>query len=98
MQLYEWVDKRGHGEIARLCRESGVSNTTIHEAIRRAPISRYPIAKAISDATGGAVTPAELLAPENPTEPSWKKYRRTGETPKRTRGRRKSSPGSRAAK
>lgn len=95
MQLSHWVEKQGRGAISRIWRESGVSCSTIYEALRGAPISRYPVAKAISDATGGAVSIDELFAPANATEPSWKKAKRGkgANTHQPTRARRGSSQG-----
>jgi hypothetical protein len=75
MLLSEWYKREGRGSLTRLHRRTGVSYSTIHEALRGVPISRHPIAKALSEGTDGAVGVDDLTSPPNPAEPSWKRKR-----------------------
>jgi hypothetical protein len=64
MKLKEWIDRQPgdtRTEVyARLAEESGVSLQTISSVDRGMLLKSYPRAKAISEATGGAVTVEEL--------------------------------------
>lgn len=60
MLLKEWLDGQGWGSREKLARSAGVSRVTIRAAELRA-ISRIKIARRISAATGGQVSPDELL-------------------------------------
>ena len=64
MRLREYIDTKGRGEISRIVRVAGVAGTTVHDALNGNPVARYETAKRISDATGGAVSIAELCEPE----------------------------------
>jgi len=65
MKLADYVEREGRGAIARISRESGVSYTTVHAIARHGQtLSRYDLAKQISDATGGAVTVEDLCEEE----------------------------------
>lgn len=59
MTLQEWVAKKGRGEISRLMRVTGLAYTTVLN-IAHGARCKYETGKSISDATGGAVSIAEL--------------------------------------
>ena len=63
MRLFDWVQQRGFGELTRLRRATGLGYTAIHEIYRGIRKCRYDTAKAISEATGGVVSIAELCEP-----------------------------------
>jgi hypothetical protein len=60
MRLREWVENRGRGELVRLMHATRVAYTTLHKLANDQNTARYPTAKKISAATGGAVSIAEL--------------------------------------
>jgi len=63
--LNEYIKLRGDGAITDLSERSGISRQTIHSALCRTPsVSKYLVAKALSDATGGLVTIEDLCDPE----------------------------------
>lgn len=63
MKLGEYLDALPHGTATRLSRDTDISYTTIAKARRGMSIQSYPIAKAISDWTGGVVTIKDLCEP-----------------------------------
>lgn len=63
MRLDEYVAKHGRGTMRVLAEASGVSYLTIRNATQGMRIKLYDIALAISKATGGAVSVAELCEP-----------------------------------
>lgn len=63
MELYRWIASQPRGATARLVRESGVSHETIRQLKNGHPLVDEGKAQAISDATGGEVSRAELLSP-----------------------------------
>jgi hypothetical protein len=60
MTLADWVKKQGRGAISRLMRETGLAYTTILAARDQRWTARGDTARKISEATGGAVSIAEL--------------------------------------
>lgn len=60
MTLLEWIEARGRGEVSRLMRVTGLAYTTILYARSGDKRVGYDTAKAISRATDGAVSIAEL--------------------------------------
>lgn len=60
MRLGQWVKQQGVGELTRLRRETGVAYTTIHLLAHDHHPATYAVAVKLSDATGGAVSVAEL--------------------------------------
>lgn len=62
MDLKTWVMLAGKGAMSRLARESGIAWSTVHAACHGRPVHNYRVARALSDATGGAVTLEELCA------------------------------------
>lgn len=60
MQLRAWLECQGKGATAALARAAGTRWATIHD-IAKGHIPKADLAKRIEDATGGAVTAAELL-------------------------------------
>lgn len=67
MKLAEYVEREGWGSIQRICERSGVSYPTVHGAAKHwTPITKYDVAKAISEATGGEVSIKELCEPGPP--------------------------------
>lgn len=66
MRLAEYVKSRPRGEIARLARVSGVTTSVLSELVGgHRLLSRYSVAKRVSNATGGVVTVAELCEAPN---------------------------------
>lgn len=68
MRLSEYVgDRKGEkrGLIAELSKKSGLAYNTVHAAAGGELLKTYAAAKALSEATGGAVSIAELC--EQPT-------------------------------
>ncbi|MCC7542380.1 MAG: hypothetical protein IT379_39545 [Deltaproteobacteria bacterium] len=68
MRFPEWVDSQGHGVMTRIQRDTGVGYTTLMRARRGELIGEYATAKRISEATGGAVSIAELCEPAEAVE------------------------------
>ena len=62
MRLKEYLDSKPRGELARLQERSGVTYGTIWNLANKPGevLKTYDTAKRLSDATGGAVTIAEL--------------------------------------
>lgn len=60
MRLREWIDSQPYGEIARLVRTTGISNTNMHELIRESHLATYATAKKLIAATGGDESPLTL--------------------------------------
>lgn len=60
MDITEYIEKKGHGAVATLARESGLSRNTVEKAQRGEPISK-PSAVALSGATGGKVSVRNLV-------------------------------------
>ena len=58
--LSEWIDSKGRGEVSRLTRVTGLAYTTIMYARDGRKRVGYETAKAISDATGGKVSIADI--------------------------------------
>ncbi len=63
MRLREWLATQPKGTQARLVRETGLGETTVHLASCGRRVGRYETARKISEATGGAVSIAELCEP-----------------------------------
>lgn len=63
MRLGEYIDQK-LGTVKGLVKASGVSYQTVKSARRGMLIEKYHVAKAISDATSGAVTIKELCESE----------------------------------
>jgi hypothetical protein len=63
MRLKDWLASQPYGEISRLGRVTGLAINTIRNVRDGAHTPNYATAKAISDATRGAVTLIELFAP-----------------------------------
>lgn len=59
MTLNKYIEGGGHGCVARLVRESGLSRGTVEKAARGEHIS-VPHAKLLSRATGGVVSARRL--------------------------------------
>lgn len=59
MDLSKYIDDEGHGAVAALVRESGLSRNTIEKAQRGEPVGTKA-AKALSAATGGKVSARSL--------------------------------------
>lgn len=68
--------RKGHGIQTEIAQVSGVSIITIQKASRDEPIGLYKTAKAISDATFGAVSIAELCDPRPVKQPAKKRKRK----------------------
>jgi len=65
MRLVEWVKSQPRGEISRIMRRAEVGSSTIVRHLRTGrPIVHYDTAQKISEATGGAVSIAELCEPQ----------------------------------
>lgn len=64
MHLSLWLEKQGHGAVARLVRDAKVSRNTVEKAQRGEPIS-VTQAKAISVTTKGKVSAHELAGLES---------------------------------
>lgn len=62
MDLRTWAEKRGRGALSEIQGKTGIAYSTIHRAFRGRPV-QYSTAAAISLATGGEVTIAELCDP-----------------------------------
>lgn len=60
MRLDEWVRRQGVGELTRLKNKTGLAYTTVHAIYRGAQTPTFASAQALSEATGGVVTIAEL--------------------------------------
>lgn len=65
MTLDQWLSSRPRGALKQLEFAASVGNVTLHKARRGVPLSRYAVAKRISEATGGAVSIAELCEPDS---------------------------------
>jgi hypothetical protein len=63
MTLAEFMAGKPHGTLAELARAARMSYTAVHRALNGKPLKMYEKAKALSDATGGAVTVKELCEP-----------------------------------
>lgn len=63
MRFPEWVQSQEKGALKRIEREVGVGYTTLMRLNAGETITRYDVAKRISDATGGEVTVDELCDP-----------------------------------
>lgn len=63
MHLSLWLEKQGHGAVARLVRKAKVSRNTVEKAQRGEPIS-VKQASAISKVTKGNVSAVELAGLE----------------------------------
>lgn len=65
MTLAEWVSKHDDpaAEVARLTAVSGLSAGTVRLAVRGVAVRTYSRAKALSEATGGAVSIESLCEP-----------------------------------
>ena len=63
MRLSEYIEINGHGTMARLARAAGVTQATVGRLARGDVDVRLSTARAISEATGGAVDMLDLLAP-----------------------------------
>jgi len=67
MTLREYIDSKkkkdqtDHPIVCLLSTASGVGKTTIYNVLSGQKIARYPIAAQLSRATGGLVTPQELI-------------------------------------
>ncbi len=79
MRLAEYVASQNkHGLIARLARDSGLAYGTVYNLAKKGELlKRYDLAQRLSDATGGAVSVAELCSP--PSEPEQKSSSESGE-------------------
>ena len=64
MTLAEYIEKDGYGSITRIMRDSGCAYMTVWRAVRGLGAVRLATAKAISQATRGEVSIAELCDPE----------------------------------
>ena len=62
MRLSEYIEINGHGTMARLARAAGVTQATVGRLARGDVDVRLSTARAISEATGGAVDMLDLLA------------------------------------
>jgi hypothetical protein len=60
MEISDYIESRGHGAVASLVRESGLSRNTIEKAQRGETIGPKA-AKALSAATGGKVSARSLV-------------------------------------
>lgn len=60
MTLESWVKQRGRGAISELSRRSGLAHTTVNHALGDGDI-RKSTAIALSKATDGAASPAEVM-------------------------------------
>lgn len=74
MQFAKWLANQPRGTLARLVRETGVSSVTLHKVARGERLSRYGKAAALSKATDGAVSIADLCGE---TPPKKRSQRRT---------------------
>lgn len=87
MRLKQWVAQQGRGELTRLQHETKIAYSTLSLLASDHHVARYPTAVAISKATGGAVSIAELC--ELPQPPALSKAPdRPRPRPKRKRARR----------
>jgi len=59
--LQEYLSKQGHGAKAQLRADTGLAYSTIHWIAAGRTRPKIETARAISEATGGAVSVAELL-------------------------------------
>jgi hypothetical protein len=59
MRFSEYVAREGKGVLSRVMRSTGLAWGTIVKASQGRPVT-YPVAKKISDATGGEVSVASL--------------------------------------
>jgi hypothetical protein len=66
MDLDSYIRGRPYGEHARIAREADVFYTTLTAIRQRRAVPKYETARRISDATGGAVSIAELCEPPPP--------------------------------
>jgi hypothetical protein len=66
MRFSEWVEGQPRGAMKRLERETGVGYNTLARLRRGETLRRYDVAKTLSDATGGAVSVADLCEPDAP--------------------------------
>lgn len=60
MRFTDYVRKHGPETVARVAASSGVSEVTLRNVLRGMLISKYDVARRVSDATGGAVSVKEL--------------------------------------
>lgn len=60
MRFPEWVKQQPRGVLKRIEREHDVGYNTLARLVRGETLSNYTVAKKISDATGGAVSIAEI--------------------------------------
>lgn len=67
MRFPEWIDKQPRGTLTRVARDAGVASSTVRLAARGELVRTYRTAKAISEATDGAVTVRELCEAEDET-------------------------------
>lgn len=60
MRLRVWIKRAGRGALWRLAAQTGISYPTLHRLVHDLQRARYATAKAISEATSGEVSIAEL--------------------------------------
>lgn len=59
--LGAWIKARGEGATARLARDAGMTWPSVAEIVKGRSTPRVETARALSRATGGEVTVAEIL-------------------------------------
>jgi hypothetical protein len=62
MRFSEWVEEQPRGTLKQIERTTGVGYTTLQRLRAGERLSRYDLAKKISDATDGAVTVDEICS------------------------------------
>ena len=95
MKLGDYCDKYGKGNLKTLAKDSGITILTLRNASKGIVIKLYPVARAISKATGWRVTIPELCEegrPSNSILDQFRKHNLVDAGPGRRGLRRKSRP------
>lgn len=95
MKLGEYCDKYGEGTLKTVAKDSGITILTLRNASKGMIIKLYPVARAISKATGWRVTIPELCEegkPLNSILDQFRKHNLVSASPGRRGLRRKSRP------
>lgn len=94
MRLKQWVAQQGRGELTRLQHETKIAYSTLSLLASDHHVARYPTAVAISKATGGAVSIAELCELPPPPPPQLRSTKAAADRPKPKRKRARRAPSS----
>jgi DNA-binding transcriptional regulator YdaS (Cro superfamily) len=65
MKLSDWVEREGPGAMTKLTQRSGLAYSTVHRVVHDCSRATTKAARALSEATGGEVTIAEIRLPDS---------------------------------